>query len=91
MLLSPIKKFDLLVMFPSEIQESIKEGEIYRVIYEGIQLVVKTLWMTKMSGIPVYFCTILDKTKGSAWSLLAIDRLGDPLNKLEKQYYDLFL
>ena len=94
MISSPLPKFDTLVMFPHDVRENIVLGEIYEVIYEDIRLIVKTLWTIEMTGTPVHFCAVLnnmDEFKFARWSLLTVDRLGRPLSKLEKQYYNLFL
>jgi len=84
----------LLVMFPHEVQKEIRTGEIYEVIYEDANLIVKTLWKTEMSGTPVYFCEVLgdrNKIRSTALSFLSVDRVGDSLNNSEKEYYDLFM
>ncbi len=92
--LTHTKKFDLLVLFPHEIRKDVEVGEIYEVIYEDVGFIVKTLWETKMSGVPVYFCAVLGdrgEIHYPGLAILSVDRFGKPLSKSEKEYYDLFM
>jgi len=86
----PIGKFDAMVVFLNEVSE----GEIYRVISEGVELLVKVLSVIGTSRDFTYMCNVIgdtDRIYIKPWSILAVSGSAMLISGLEKKYYDLFM